>query len=57
MVHKSPSQHAVHIDGVKIESLEAVTLEHGSVLALYGPTGYAYKLCIADDVPESTHAL
>ncbi len=47
----------MHIDGAKIESLEAVALEHGSVLALYGPTGYAYKLCISDCVPESAAAL
>ena len=53
-MHKSPDQHAVHLDGRKIENSEAVALQHGSVLSFYGPTGHAYRVCMENYVPESS---
>ncbi|KAL7487950.1 hypothetical protein ACHAW6_013535 [Cyclotella cf. meneghiniana] len=42
-VHKPPFQHAVHLDGQKVNSSDRFALNNGTVLSLYGPLGYAYE--------------
>jgi hypothetical protein len=46
VVHKPPEMHAVHLNGEKINSSEPMVLSNGSVLSLYGPIGFAYRVQI-----------
>jgi hypothetical protein len=46
VVHKPPEMHAVHLNGEKINSSEPMVLGNGSVLSLYGPFGFAYRVQI-----------
>jgi hypothetical protein len=53
-MRKAPAQHAVHIDGVPVSEPigKRITLEDGSIISLYGQTGFAYLVKIQRDNPN-----
>lgn len=58
-MRKAPAQHAVHIDGVVVgEPIgKRIPLEDGSIISLYGQTGFAYLVKIIRDNQNEREAL
>jgi len=48
-LRKPAGSHYIHLDGELVQAPpgEPVALAHGAVVALYGPTGFAYEVAIA----------